>query len=341
MLFIKKMNIIFIVTILIFFVSLSGFVIRHKVFAASYNLRLGHDQMEDTPHHAAAEMFKKIVENKTEGDIEVNIYPAEQLGNARSQIEDLQYGSIEAVTLPTAPFSGFENSIGMLDLPYLFPEPKIAYEILDGKLGTKLLNRLSNVGIKGAAYWTSGFKNFTSNIPIDEPSDFEGQRFRTMDNPVIMAHYEEMGASAVPISFHELYNALQQGAVNGQENPLSTIVNMAFYEVQDYVTISHHGFLGYVFAFSELWFDTLPQNYQDILIKAARESAIFQRAEIKRLEDEKYLPTIKSSGTKIIRLTDKQLNDFINISRNIYDDVREDLDSDAKEILDQIVKKTK
>jgi len=303
-----------------------------------YVMKLGHDQMAETPHHQAALKFKLLVEERTKNGIKVNIFPAQQLGSSREMNEGLQMGSIEAVCLPTATFSGFDLAMGIVDLPFLFPTPDVAYKVLDGPVGTKLLSRLQKSGIVGAAYWTSGFKQFTGSFPIRSPSDYKGKKIRVMSNPVLIAQYEAMGASAVPIDFQELYNALQQKAVDGQENPLSTIVNMRFYEVQKYMTISNHGMLGYIFGFSKIWFNSLPADYRKILLDTAREAAVFERAEVQRLEKEKYLSTIQKFGTTVIELNDTERKAFEVVTRPTYENLSKKLDADGRGLLQEMIK---
>ncbi|MGH0051860.1 MAG: TRAP transporter substrate-binding protein, partial [Sphaerochaetaceae bacterium] len=302
----------------------------------TYSMKFGHDQMEDTPHHMAAMKFKELVEQRTNGNVQVSIFPAQQLGSAREEIEGLQIGTVEAVSLPSAAFSGFDLATGLADLPFLFPSPTVAYKVLDGPAGDKILQRLGKIGITGAAYWTSGFKQFTGSFPINTPADFKGRKIRVMSNPVLIAQYEAMGASAIPIDFHELYNALQQKAVDGQENPLSTIVNMKFYEVQRNITISNHGMLGYIVAFNSNWLSTLPAEYQKIVLDAAKEVAPYERDLIAKLETERYLPTIKDFGCQVVELTQTQRKEFQEMTRPAYDVFAEKLDSDGKALLKEL-----
>ena len=301
-----------------------------------YAMKFGHDQMEDTPHHMAAVKFKELVEQRTNGNVQVSIFPAQQLGSAREEIEGLQIGTVEAVSLPSAAFSGFDLATGLADLPFLFPSPKVAYKVLDGPVGDKILQRLERIGIKGSAYWTSGFKQFTGSFSIMTPADFKGKKIRVMSNPVLIAQYEAMGASAIPIDFHELYNALQQKAVDGQENPLSTIVNMKFYEVQKYIPISNHGMLGYIVAFNSNWLSALPAEYQRVVIEAAKEVAPYERDLIAKLETERYLPTIKDFGCQVVELTDAQRQAFQEVTRPAYDVFSGKLDVDGKALLKEL-----
>jgi len=301
-----------------------------------YTMKFGHDQMEGTPHHMAAVRFKELVEQRTGGNVQVSIFPAQQLGSAREEIEGLQIGTVEAVSLPSSAFSGFDLATGLADLPFLFPNPQTAYQVLDGPVGDKILKRLEKIGMTGAAYWTSGFKQFTGSFPITTPADFKGKKIRVMSNPVLIAQYEAMGASAIPIDFHELYNALQQKAVDGQENPFSTIVNMRFYEVQKYIPISNHGMLGYIVAFNSNWLATLPAEYRKIVVDTAKEVAPYERELIAKLETEKYLPTIKDFGCQVVELTAQQRMAFQEVTRPAYDVFAGMLDAEGKALLKEL-----
>jgi len=147
--------------------------------------------------------------------------------------------------------------------------------------------------------------------------DFKGTKFRTMESPIIMKQFEALGANPVPIDFAELYNALQQGVVDGQENPLVTIVAMRFYEVQDYLTLSGHAYLGHVLMFSKKWFDGLSADIQKVLVDTGKELAIWQRQAV-AAEEEKYLQTIKDSGTEVITLSDEEKAKMKEVTRPVH-----------------------
>jgi len=245
----------------------------------------------------------------------------------------MQLGIIQGVALPSSNFAGFDMRISIPDLPFLFSSPEKCHEILDGKIGNELLDVLKNHKMIGAAWWESGFKCFTANFPIRHPDDFIGEKIRVMPSPILLAQFEAYGANAIPIDFHELYNALQQGVVDGEENPITTIYNMKFYEVQDYITLSNHGFLGYIVAFSKDWIEKLPEEYQNIILNAAREVAPTQRAEVAKLAEEKYLPEIIAFGAKIIELTEDQREAFKDKAAPVYEVMNDMLDEDGKELL--------
>jgi len=303
------------------------------VDAKEYVLKFGHDYIIDSPVNRAALKFKEIVEEKTGGNVKVEVYPAMQLGSGREMIEGMQLGIMQGVALPSSNFSGFDMRISIPDLPFLFSSPEQCHEILDGDIGSELLNVLKNHKMIGAAWWESGFKCFTANFPITQPDDYIGKKIRVMPSPILVAQFEAYGANGIPIDFSELYNALQQGVVDGQENPLVAIYNMKFYEVQDYITLSNHGFLGYIVAFSKDWMEKLPEEYQNIILNAAQEVTPMQRAEVAKLSEEKYLPEIIAYGTKIIELTEEQRAAFEDKAQPVYEVMNGMLEEDGQKLL--------
>jgi len=330
----RKCSLLFVVLCLVLFLISVNIIF---VDAKQYVLKFGHDYMPDSPHDHAALKFKEIVEEKTDGNIKVEVYPAQQLGKGREMIEGMQLGIVQGVALPSSNFAGFDMRISIPDLPFLFSSPEKCHEILDGEIGSELLEVLKEHNMVGAAWWESGFKCFTANFPITHPDNFIGEKIRVMPSPILLAQFEAYGASALPIDFHELYNALQQGVVDGEENPIATIYNMKFYEVQDYITLSNHGFLGYIVAFSKNWIEQLPEEYQNIIFNAAREVAPIQRAEVAKLVEEKYLPEIIASGTKIIELTEDQRAAFEDKAAPVYKVMNDMLNEDGRKLLEKFL----
>jgi len=309
--FSKLVLCVFLMMIMLILISFASN--RQDVIKVSY----GHGFMEETPHNQSALKFKELVEERTGGKIMIEIFPNGQLGSAREMFESLQMGSQEIALLPTARISGFAPKLQLLDLPFLFPNREVAYQIFDGEIGQSLLASLEQTGVKGVAIYEDGFKHFTCNKPIRTLDDFKGTKFRTMESPIIMKQFEALGANPVPIDFAELYNALQQGVVDGQENPLVTIVAMRFYEVQDYLTLSGHAYLGHVLMFSKKWFDGLSADIQKVLVDTGKELAIWQRQAV-AAEEEKYLQTIKDSGTEVITLSDEEKAKMKEVTRPVH-----------------------
>jgi len=285
---------------------------------AQTTIKLGHDQPEITTHHRAALKFKDIVEGRSNGQIRVNIFPSNLLGNSTQMVEQVQAGALEAAVLPTAWIAPISPSVQVLDLPFLFPDRKSLYEVLDGPVGAEILRPLNKVNIEGVAFWESGFKQFTGQFPIREPADYRGRKIRTMPAAVIQEQFKAFGATPTTIAFAELYSALQQNVVDGQENPIASIASMRLFEVQKYLTLSDHGFLAYAFMFNKPLLDRLPKEQREILIDAAREAGRFQRDIIQQAEKE-HLEAFRKAGMQISTLTPEQRAKFEQASRPVYD----------------------
>jgi C4-dicarboxylate-binding protein DctP len=189
--------------------------------------------------------------------------------------------------------------------------------VLDGPVGDKLLALLDAKGLKGVSFWESGFKQMTANKAIRKPEDFAGMKVRVMESPLLIAQYKQVKANPVPIDFAETYNALQQGVVDAQENPLVSIVNMKFYEVQKYTMLSNHGFLGYAFLFSKKVYDGLPADIQKVMRDTARELASFERQDTARREAG-YIERIKKGGSQVVVLTPQELQGFAKAFQPVH-----------------------
>lgn len=281
-------------------------------------IKLGHDQPDRSTHHQAALKWKELVEARTNGQVKVQIFPSMQLGSGTQMVEQVQAGAVEAAVLPTGWIAPVSPPVQVLDLPFLFPNRAVAYKVLDGAAGDEILKPLNKVNIQGVAFWESGFKQFTGHFPIREPKDYQGQKIRTMPAPVIMEQFKAFGATPVAIDFKELYGALQQKVVDGQENPIATIAVMRFHEVQKYLTLSDHGFLAYAFVFNKPFLDKQPAAQRDILVNAAREAGRYQR-EIIAASEAEHLKTFRAAGLEISTLTPEQRARFEEASRPVYD----------------------
>jgi tripartite ATP-independent transporter DctP family solute receptor len=287
---------------------------------------------EGTPQVKGVNKFKELVEEKSDGQMEVEIYHSGQLGSEKEVMQMIQTGGVETGLITTAVLGNLAPVFQVVDLPFLFPNRETVYHVLDGEIGDEILGQLDGTGIKGAAFFESGFKQMTANKEIKTPEDLEGLKFRTMESPIIMDTYEALGATPVPIAFAEVYNALQQGVVDGQENPLSSITTMKFYEVQDHLMLTNHSYLGYGVVFGKGWFDGLSADLQEVLISSAKEAAVFEREAVKA-DEEGFLKEIKSSGTKVHEFDQSDLKPFVEATKSVQNKYA---DIVGKDILDSI-----
>jgi len=286
--------------------------------AAEFTIKFAHVLVADTPAGRAAEMFAKLVGERTKGRVEVKVFPAGQLGNDTQIVEQVQLNTVQMGIPPTAVLGQFEPRLQLIDLPFLFPKREACYEVLDGDVGKTLLDGLAKKGFKGLVFWESGFKQFTTKgKTIAGPADFKGMKIRTMDSPLIIEQYRAWGANPVPISFGETYNALQQKVVDGQENPLISIDRMKFYEVQDYLILSNHAYLGYgVIMNNKLW-DGLPKDIAETFQKTIEEVRNWQREE-SRKQDQQLVEKMQKAGIKVQTLSSGGVKDFIKVSAPVY-----------------------
>lgn len=296
--------------------------------SSATTLKLHHDMAEDSAQHEGVVLFKSLVEERTGGAVTVEIYANNALGDDVEVAQQMQFGAVHAAPIPTAKLTGFARNLGVVDLPFLFPNREIAYDFMDGDVGLEILSGLREAGFESAMFWESGFKQFTCNHAVNGPDDFEGRKVRVMESPLLIAQFEAMDALPTPIAFTETYTALQQGVVECQENPLVSIANMKFHEVQDFLMLSNHGYLGTAFIFSKVWFDALPADQQTILREAAIEAGGYQR-ERSIAREQAYLDAIVAAGgTEVITITPEAMSDFAAAMAPVYDSFGASLGND-------------
>jgi C4-dicarboxylate-binding protein DctP len=276
---------------------------------APIKLRFGHNTPTDSALHQAALRFAQTVAEKTGQRVQVEVFPAQQLGNDHEMVEMAREGALDILLTPTAKMSIPLPAMQYADLPFFFPSREDAYALLDGEPGRLLLDKLDRIGLVGVTFWENGFKHFTGNQPFLRPEDFAGQKVRVMKSRIIMDQFRALGAEPVPIDFHATRQALADKVVAGQENPLVAIVSMGFHEVQSDLVLSEHAYLGYVFSISRKRFDDLPMEIANVLVETAQEITPWEREETQRRE-QALLETIRQAGVNVHRLTPEQRNAF-------------------------------
>lgn len=271
--------------------------------AEEYVARIGHLEAPTQPRHLALEKVAELVSERTGGEVEFQLFPSSQLGNAREMNEGVQLGTIEGTVMPAAFLGGFNPVVSILDIPFLLPDdPEDARELRNGPFGAAILDSFDRRGFEAIALWPNGRKSFTSNKPLNSIEDFKGQRFRVMDSNILIKQFDALGASAIALPFGELYTALQTGVVDGEENPLDTIATMRFHEVQDYLVVSEHGAMEDVVLFNPGWWESLPEQHRETIVQAFREVAP-ELAANKAAAQETALRTITDAGVDVRVLT--------------------------------------
>lgn len=300
----------------------------------SYLIRVAHVLPTDhATHITAEEVFKKEVEEKSNGRIKVEVYPNGQLGGDRQTIEALNLGTVEMCIPGGTVLSGFVEDFMVLDLPFLFKSKEDAFKVLDGEVGNALNTKLEDIGIVNLGYGENGYRHVTNNKgPVTSPKDLAGLKIRTMENPIHMASFKAFGANATPISFNELFTALQQGTVDAQENPIPIIYTSKLFEVQKYLSLTGHVYTQCPYLISKTFFDKLPEDLQQVVRDAAKDCVAAQR-EMCAEQEREYIDDLKEAGMQVNELTAEQKQEFVDAAQSVYDEYIEKYGS---ELLDEI-----
>lgn len=286
-------------------------------YAADFNFTFAHVLIESTPNARAAVKFKEEVEKNSDGRIAINIRPAAQLGGDVEIIEQTQMNLVQIAIPPTGNLANFDQKMFLFDLPYLMPNEEAMKRVLDGEVGREILDGLEKSNLKGINYWGAGFRNMTNNIrPITKPDDLKNIKMRVLQAPTVMATYRTYGANPTAMAFTEVYNGLQQGVIEGQENPYANIDSMKFYEVQKYMTLTHHTYHTYAAVMNKAAWESLPDDLQTVMQEAFDVSRDYARE--LTLEDEKEIYERIKDQIEIIELTDEGREAFIEKSQPLY-----------------------
>ena len=273
---------------------------EEKVTASSSGepqiLRVSIGVNDQHPEYEGIEKFKELVESKTD-DFEIELYHTGQIADDRSAIEMLQLGSLDITIPSTSPLVNFVKEYGVFDLPFTIPNEEVADELLDGEFGDKMLDLVEDQNLVGLAWWENGFRNLTNDVrPVAKIEDLKGLKIRTMENEIHLDAWKALGANPTPMAFTELFTAMQQGTVDGQENPFPTIELSQYAEVQKHVSNTNHVYTPFIFLFSKPIWDKLTEEQQTIISEAAVEAGEFNRQRNREVAAES-LEKLKESMT--------------------------------------------
>jgi len=270
--------------------------------APKYVLKLGHIADPAKPYAIAGEYFAELVKEKTNGEVEIQVFPSSQLGNQRDLIEGLIFGTLDMTLTSTAVLGNFLPKIAIFDLPFLFRDTKHAYKALD-TIGMEIGKELEPLGIKLLAYFENGIRHLTNNVrPVKAPEDMKGLKIRVMEQKIYIEMLKALGANPTPMAFGELFTALQQGTVDGQENPVSHIYTSRFFEVQKYISLTGHVYAAEPLIISMITWNKLPVNVQAAIILSAAEAKSWHRAQCVALDNEMWKKVIDSGLTEVIEV---------------------------------------
>ena len=305
---------------------------------AEYTIKVGYIGSESHPTMQAMKTFGDNVATGSEGKIKVELYPNAQLGGDRELCEGVQMGTIQMAIPSTSALAGFDKRIQVLDLPYLFTTREAAFEAVDGELGQKLNEFLGKKGFYVVGYLENGFRHVTnSKQPITKPEDLSGLKIRTMENPMHLAFFKELGANPTPMSWGELYTALQQGTVDAQENPYAMIDDGKFYEVQKYVSETGHVFSYEILIANKKFMEKLPEDLRALVIDEAQKAIATQRAAMKT-EEANFKAKVIKGGLTANELTPEQKKPFVEKTKVVYAQFEGELGTEIMDIARKVQK---
>jgi C4-dicarboxylate-binding protein DctP len=264
-------------------------------------IKFSHVVAPNTPKGKGADKFKELAEKYTNGKVKVEVYPNSTLYKDKEELEALQLGAVQMLAPSNSKFGPIGiRDFEVFDLPYLLPNKAALRKVTEGPLGQAMLKKLEGKGMIGLAYWDNGFKQMSANKPLRMPEDYKGLKFRIQSSKVLEAQFRALGAIPQVMAFSEVYQALQTGVVDGQENTPSNIYTQKFYEVQKYTTQTNHGYIGYVVVVNKKFWDGLPKDIHAQLEKAMHEATEYSN-EISAKENAEAWEEVKKSGkTEII-----------------------------------------
>ncbi len=296
-------------------------------------IKISNGVNEQHPTYLAAKKFAEIVNQKTNGKFDVQVYANAQLGDDVKATEAVKMGTLEMVIPSASPLVGIDNDLNVLDLPFLFPNEKAADAVLDGPTGTKIAKKLEDANIKLLAYYENGFRNITNSVrEIKSPADLKGLKIRTMENSIHLAAFKAMGANPTPMPFSELFTAMQQKTIDGQENPVPTIFLSKFNEVQKYCTLTGHVYGPHLLLINKKLYDSLTADEKKIFDDAAAESKKFQR-QTNRDMNKNYVAELRKAGMTVTELTQEQKKAFQDAVAPVYTQFEEKI---GKALIDEV-----
>lgn len=282
---------------------------------------LGMDSPEDTVTYLFAQKFGELLNAKSGGAYTVNLFANGQLGNDRELVESMQSGEVDFVVQTTAPQVNFVPELAVFDMANVFPDAETARKVLDGEFFDQIAPFYVDRNLKLLAYADQSFRELTTNTAVNELSDLAGQKIRTMENPYHIAYWTALGANPTPMAWGEVYIGLQQGTIDGQENPYEVIVSSKMYEQQDYVVNTNHILHILALTSSKATFDGLPAEAQAWVQEAADEAKVYAREQADARIAER-VQIIKDSGTEIIDLSPELLAEMQEKAQAQYDEIR-------------------
>ena len=304
--------------------TITAAMIATSGMAADYIMKVSHVVSASTPKGKAADFLEKRIEELTGGKIDVQVFPNSQLYGDGEEMKALAMNNVQLIMPSLSKFTSIAPQMQLFDLPFIFRDKDHLYKVMDGEVGKILKSKVDEKKqMLAMDYWDAGFKDLSSSKkPLILPEDANGMKFRIQSSKVLEAQFKSIGGNPQVLPFSEVYSALQQGVVDGTENPLSNFYTKKFHEVQSSLTRTEHGYLGYLVVMNEQFWNKLPKNLQDNISQAMKEATVLEREE-SAIEDAKIMEELKTyakntNKLQIIELTPEQKQQWKKAMSSVY-----------------------
>lgn len=300
-------------------------------------IKFSHVVSENTPKGLAAKRFAQLVKERTDGRVEVQVFPNSTLYKDSEEIKALQAGAVQIIAPTTSKLSAIYPQWQVFDLPYLFSSEEEVNRVVNGYIGNKLYEGLRQNNLLALAFWHNGFKQVTNSArPLIMPGDFKDLSFRVMINSrVLKRQFEMLGAHPVEGTFDDLYRVLESHVVDGEENTMSNIYSKNLYKVQPYLTVSNHGYMGYVVLTNNDFWSNLPGDIKGILESTMLEVTAWEHEQAVKMDRECFERVISTGAVTVHRQTDQEKKEWISVLKPLYSEFSEILGEDVMKSIER------
>ncbi|PLT47755.1 TRAP-type C4-dicarboxylate transport system, periplasmic component [Paenibacillus pasadenensis] len=288
-------------------------------FSGRHVIKFSYVVAENTPKGLAAQRFADLVEEKSGGKVQVQLFPNGTLYTEPDEQAALARGDVQMIAPAFSNLSTRMPEWSVMDLPFAFPTEKAVEEAFGGEVGSMLFKRLESRGMIGLAFWGNGFKQMTaSDRPLEHPQDFRGLKFRILPSPIIDAQFRSLGAVTADIPFNSVYKAFESGTVDGGENTITNIYSKKFYQVQNYMTVSNHAYLGYAVVMNLSFWESLPSDVQGIIQEAMRETTGWANESAREMSRKELAEMRSGRLMSIIDLGEAERREWMDLWEPLY-----------------------
>jgi len=294
-------------------------------------IKFSHVVAEGTPKGQGALLFKKLAEERLPGQVKVEVYPNSQLFGDAKEMEALALGDVHLIAPSLSKFDKFTKQLQVFDLPFLFDDVAAVDRFQASEAGQALLTSMTDLGFLGLGYWHNGMKQLSAGKPLRTPADAAGLKFRIQASDVLLAQFEALGANPQKMAFAEVYQALQVGTVDGQENTWSNIFTQKFYEVQPYITETNHGIIDYMIVANAEFWTGLPDDVRTELETIMDEVNLEVNRLAEDLNQQDKQKIIDSGRSEIVELTPEERAAWVETMQPVWDQFKEDI---GEELID-------